>query len=532
MIDGEGFGGTVNVTIGTNQAASVQASGGTRITCVVPAALQAGQADVIVSSSTHGERTRFGEYTYNPSPTITNISPAEGSMTGGTVLTITGTGFGGTVNVTVGTAPAADVQASFESQVTCRTPASMVSGKVSVTINSSTNGAVTRADAFTYTVPPPQPSFGSPVAFTTGAFPTTLSVFDINADSRLDLSIANYNSRTLSILLNDAPAGSTVPSFRPGVEFTIPDNASANAPADINLDGKPDVMIVGLGAGSYSVFINETPDGGVTPTLSSRHDTSFLGLFVAPENLAMADFNRDSKPDAALVGGGASEVKLLLNTTPAGNPVPSFDSPVGLPADVQPVGIAAGDLNGDGAPDLVVGYFNLGKVSVIQNLTGVGEPTPSFDVRADLSTTDVGTERVTLGDLNGDGKLDIVAAVRTGGATVFLNTTASAGAARTFSSGQDFGAGFSPNNVALGDFDGNGRPDVVVSNFSSSNVSILMNTTLAGAPTASLAPKFDVPTDTFPAGLAVADVNSDGKPDLLVTSLTTNRVLVFLNTRP
>jgi len=86
--------------------------------------------------------------------------------------------------------------------------------------------------------------------------------------------------------------------------------------------------------------------------------------------------------------------------------------------------------------------------------------------------------------------------------------------------------------MAVGDFNGDGKPDLAVTNYLNANVSVLLNTTAQGSTTASFATQKTFATGGRPGTLAVADVNGDGKPDLAVPNFYDNNVGVLLNTTP
>src|SRR5262249_47685951 len=95
---------------------------------------------------------------------------------------------------------------------------------------------------------------------------------------------------------------------------------------------------------------------------------------------------------------------------------------------------------------------------------------------------------------------------------------------------QTFATGSAPSSVAVGDVNGDGRPDLLVANFGSATVSVLLNTTAAGATIPSFAPQQTFATGTGPFSVAVGDVNGDGRPDLLVANSGSATVSVLLNT--
>jgi hypothetical protein len=157
-----------------------------------------------------------------------------------------------------------------------------------------------------------------------------------------------------------------------------------------------------------------------------------------------------------------------------------------------------GDFNGDGKPDLVVA--NTGHtqspgstVSVLLNVAPVGATSPSF---APQQTFAAGPRphAVAVGDLNGDGKPDLVVAndysqVRNGTVSVLLNTTPTAATIPSFAPRQTFTTDSRPFSVAVGDFNGDGKPDLAVANYSSNTLSVLLNMTPVGATSPSFAPQ-------------------------------------------
>ena len=134
----------------------------------------------------------------------------------------------------------------------------------------------------------------------------------------------------------------------------------------------------------------------------------------------------------------------------------------------------------------------------------------------------VGTQPtlVAVGDFNGDGKPDLVVA-NLGSNTVSVLLGNGDG---TFQPAVNYGAGFQPSSVAVGDFNGDGKPDLVVANHGSNTVSVLLGN---GDGTFQAAVSFSAGTNAYSA--SVGDFNRDGKPDLTVANFGSINVSMLLS---
>src|SRR5262249_43265962 len=150
-----------------------------------------------------------------------------------------------------------------------------------------------------------------------------------------------------------------------------------------------------------------------------------------------------------------------------------------------------------GKPDLTVANFGPNRVSVLLNTTA-GSTTPSFATQTTFATGAVPVS-VTSGVLNGDGQPDLaVANYSSDDGSVLLNTTVlgAATVSPDFPEAATPAVGTQPVSVAIGDLNGDGKPDLAVANFDSDSVSVLPNTTVAGSTT----PSFPAQT-SFATGL-------------------------------
>ncbi|MBL8693645.1 MAG: VCBS repeat-containing protein [Planctomycetes bacterium] len=229
-----------------------------------------------------------------------------------------------------------------------------------------------------------------------------------------------------------------------------------------------------------------------------------------PVSVVSADFNLDGYPDFAIADGNTFAVRVAYGV---GNG--NFVSPASYPCLVNTGALAVGDLNGDAYPDLAVGTAGTTQALVLLKATNLGTfvvsqvPTPGVEPRS-----------LAMGDFNEDGKLDVLASndiLDTNTAHVFLGN-----GALTFPSSTTIPAGGFVATVVAGDFDFDGHLDAAMT------AGALKVARGSGIGT------FVAPTSTFlppfASALAHADLDSDGRLDLLATSAGVNQLLtVFRN---
>jgi predicted nucleotidyltransferase len=379
-------------------------------------------------------------------------------------------------------------------------------------------------------------SFAAKSDFATGNRSGSVALGDVNGDGKPDMAVANRDSANVSLLLNTTAAGAATASFADRKDFATGSQPHAVVLGDVNGDGKPDMAVANFSSTSVSLLLNTTAAGAATASFAARKD--FI-TGSAPLSVALRDVNGDGKLDLAVANRDSDSVSLLLNTTAAGATTASFAAKSDFATGDAPVSVALGDLDGDGKPDLAVANFNSNSISLLLNTTAAGAGATSFAAKSDFAAGSLAAgslpHSVALGDVNGDGKPDLAVAnassfnASSASVSLLLNTTAAGASAASFAAMSDFATGTNPHSVALGDVNGDGKPDLAVANASSASVSLLLNTTAAGAGAASFAAKVDFATGSRPVSVALGDVNGDGKPDLAVANFSSDSVSLLLN---
>ena len=352
-----------------------------------------------------------------------------------------------------------------------------------------------------------QVSFTGPTNFPAGETPFSVAVGDFNGDGDPDLAVANLSSDNVSVQLG-GPGG----SFVGPTNFAAGDGPSSVAVGDFNADGDLDLAVANIFSDNVSVLLGG-PGGTFTPP------TSFAAGD-GPSSVSVGDFNADGDPDLAVANIFSANVSVLL-----GGPGGTFTSPTNFAAGDGPSSVAVGEFNGDGDPDLAVANFDSDNVSVL-----LGGPGGGFTGPTSFPTAE-GPRSVTVGDFNGDGDLDLALATRdTDLVSVLLG-----GPGGTFGAPTNFPAGDAfPGSIAVGDFNGDGDLDLAVGNWSPRGTDPDFNfpgsvSVLVGGPGGTFAAPISFPAGNGPASVSVGDFNGDGRPDLAVGNSASDNVSVLLN---
>lgn len=413
---------------------------------------------------------------------------------------VTANGIDGTVSVLLGTgsgsfgAPAGLTAGSFPSSV------SIVdlnaNGVLDLVV---TNGGSDSASVFLGTG---AGSFGAKTDFVTGDAPSDGAVGDVNRDGRLDLVTANTNANTLSVLL-----GTGTGSFGAKTDFATGIIPVFVAIGDFDGNGNPDVAVADFSSASVSIHL-----GTGTGSFGPKTDYPTVNN---PAWIAIDDFTGDGKLDLAVSHSSVSSVAIF-----SGKGNGAFNPAVNFATGANPVAVTTGDFNADGKPDLVTSNFGPDTISVLLGSGAAPLATANLGAKTDFATG-TSPRGIALGDVNADGKPDLaVANIFSDAVSILLGTGSG-----SFGAATNFTTGVNPYAVAIGDLNADGRPDLAVANNASSSVSVLLGT---GA--GSFGAKTDFAVAAGPVSLAIADFNRDGKLDLAVTASTANVVSILLGT--
>jgi hypothetical protein len=265
---------------------------------------------------------------------------------------------------------------------------------------------------------------------------------------------------------------------------------SVIAQGDWNGDGVPDLATAG--GNTLAVLVGDGMLRFGAPTLLS------LPSGAAPSGIAVADFDLDSDLDLATVNESTSNVSVFLNSGGA------FGGRTDFSVAFSPQGVVAADFNQDGVPDLLAANYN----GTLSFLAGLGNG--SFAAATSLSTSPLGISGLASADVDGDGLVDI--AVSRDRTTDNVSWYRGRGDG-TFDPGVTTTAsGGSPKAMALGDLNGDGRPDVATLNTGEQTASLLL---FSGGAFGS---ETIVPIDYNSQTIAIDRVNGDAAGDLVVTS--------------
>jgi hypothetical protein len=337
--------------------------------------------------------------------------------------------------------------------------------------------------------------FGAPDSYPMDGI-SALAVGDFNGDRKGDLVVAI--GKRISVALNDGQG-----KFAKPVSFSTGGDGVAIAAGDFNADGKTDLATLNPSQIRLSVLLGDGKGSLGEPTSFASERTA--------RAIVAADFNGDGKTDLATANDKQNSVSVFL-----GDGSGRFPEHKNYSVGSRAFSIVVSDFNADGRLDLATANHHSSNVSVI-----MGDGRGGFSAPANYQ---VGLTPTTLlrADFNADGHDDLLT---TDYGSFSLSELLGNGQGR-FAGASTFAVGKHPFAVAASDLNGDSLSDVIVASddLNSGDLSIFLNDGKGGFTSL---PK--IPAGKNPRGIAIADFNRDGRPDLAVADSSSNKVAILIN---
>jgi len=362
-------------------------------------------------------------------------------------------------------------------------------------------------------------AFEGSSTYDAGEKPYVALVADFNGDGRVDVGVADELGDQLFVFRSTALGSLQAPAtytLRETGKFPTGVYPTGGAIADVNHDGRPDVITANYHGNAVSVLITSAA-GALGPPASYPTRAG-----AETSNLAVGDLNNDTFVDVIATNPQTASVSVLLGQ-PDGTLAPAVDLPVGISGAAEPYSVAIADFDHDGRADVAIADSRSGTIIVrLGNGDGTFQPEVPYAVGGTAPYI------VITADLDGDGKFDLACANRgSDNVSVLLGRgDGSFKKAQVSSTGMMSG----PYSIAVADFNQDGVADLVTGDFAST-------ATFAGQDASVLIGigngKYEAPIivpGTPAYGVATGDFNGDGKPDFAAVNFTYKTLTVKLST--
>jgi hypothetical protein len=367
------------------------------------------------------------------------------------------------------------------------------------------------------TQPDPASAFAPhfiPSVLPVGKTPNSIETADFNHDGSPDLAIANDDDSTIIILLGNG-RGQFYPA--PGSPFSTNRYPNDIAIADFNKDGNPDLAIANTESAELTVLLGN----GKGQFSQAPHSPYVVYSKPHTHGVAVADFNGDGRLDMATDDWGENKVSIVFGDTNL-----SFDRQTFYPVGKRPYQrLRSADVNHDGKPDLVTTNLESNNSTV---LLGQGDGTFKEAPGSPFPCGDA-PFAVAIGDINGDGNPDLaitdaptITSESKGHDGLFI-LLGDGNGHFTPLQGSPFATGKSPSRIAIGDLNGDGINDIAVTNYNERTLTIFLMSKTGVAAT------MTIQAGNHPDGICIRDLNKDGKNDIAVTNQADGTLMILLN---
>jgi len=368
--------------------------------------------------------------------------------------------------------------------------------------------------------------FGATRATVTAATTTTLNVIVPSGANFLYITVTNLSTHLTAYSakpFNVANSCSHTPTF--GAELIVQGGSHNVEICDIDGDGKADLIIADYFNNTFTVTRNTSTPGNISFATKVAFPWAAGGQ---PNEVSIGDFDGDGKPDVAVGGnGGGTFVSAYRNTSTPGNI--SFAARQDFAASSgQGNGNKIIDIDLDGKPDLVSVHWSGNCMWVLRN-TSTGPGVISFATGVSFATTSQ-PHKIDVGDLDGDNKPEVVITCFTSNTLSLFRNTSTPGII-SFASRQDFAPGAVPYYLHIGDLDGDGKADIALANRDVATLAVYRNTSTPGNISLAARKDFATPAGTMTHyGIAYGDLDGDGRPDITVANYNLHNTSIFINT--
>lgn len=371
-------------------------------------------------------------------------------------------------------------------------------------------------------------SFATKVDFSTGSgtqLSSGIAVADFDGDGKTDIATSNAQNNVVAVFKNQAVNGIiNAGSLSPLVTFSVGQTPLYLTSGDIDGDGKMDLASGNYGGNNISILRN-------TSTVGTINFATAVNYTVGPNSgqIVFEDFDGDGKKDIVNTNFGANTISVHRNLSTSGSVSlatrQDFSASNGLATAAKELSID--DIDGDGKKDIIVLYYN-GYVGIFRNTSTLG----SIAFAAAFHLTGINLNAgISSGDIDMDGKPDIaVSSNNTGVELVYRNTSSSGVVSFSPFISLNIGTGTSPHLNKIMDIDADNKPEIIVCNRAANTISIFRNFSTPGTiGVNSFSPAINFVSGNSPLGLDFADIDGDGKQEMICTNYAGNSISVLKN---